>query len=353
MSADTVPQPAITMRRATLSDAPQLAEFYRRHFADRPRLNDTTLWEWEFALQPYISNELPFFVLDSGHRIEGGIGFVRLNLHIGAQTVAALHPVNFFVNPGFKGLHALRLFRAALSEAPVVLGSYVSEAAAPLVKRSGFVDLSAYYNAYYLPLRFSKPGTSAVRILRAAILNVSRRIWISILDAATLLRKPNVSYHVAETLNTNWLEHASTWRMANCAVVKDVNYISWRYASSPALNCRYIWQMRGDKPIALAIMHLDRVRGEAVLLDCMADSTDLWTLVGLLAKTMCWARRSGAGCWLTSALSTPLERALRTLGCGWHQSPLGLSVLCMEVGIRDIVNDYRNWHFMVGDTDVY
>jgi len=264
-----------------------------------------------------------------------------------------LHPVNFFVNPDFKGLPALRLFRAALSEAPVVLGSNISEAAAPLVKRSGFVDLSAYYNAYHLPLRFSKTGISAVRILRAAILNVARRIWISILDAAAMLRKPGISYHIAETMNTSWLELVSAWRMANCAVVKDANYISWRYAASQVLNCRYIWQMRGDKPIALAIMHLDKVRGEAVLLDCMAESADLWTLVSLLAKTMDWARRSGAGCWQTSALSAPLERALRSLGCGWHQSSLGLSVLCMEAGIRDIVNDYQNWHFMIGDTDAY
>jgi len=341
------------MRRATGSDAPRLTEFYNRHFADRPRLNDTSLWKWKFAAQPDISNAFPFFVLDNSHSIEGGIGFVHLNLYIGTQIVAAVHPVNFFVNPGFKGLHALRLFRAAVNEAPIVLGSNISEAASPLVKRSGFVDFSAYYNAYYLPLQINRSETSTIRTFRFAILYLIRRIWISILDAAVLFRKPDVSYQVAETLNTSLLAQVSTWRMANCAIVKDANYISWRYASSPVLNCKYIWQMRGNKPIALAIMHLDLMRGEAVLLDCIAESTGLWTLVGLLTKSMYWARRSGAKYWITSTLSAPLERALRTLGCRWQQSSLGLSVLCSENSIRDVVTDYKNWHFMVGDTDMY
>ena len=354
MTAEAMPQPAIVMRRAARADAAHLAEFYARNFADRPRLNDTALWEWEFAQQPGAGDSFPFFVLEAeaGDRIEGGIGYVRFQWRAGAHIVAGLHPVNYFVNPNFKGLHALRLFRAALSEAPVVLGSYISDAAAPLVKRSGFVDLSAHYNAYHFPLCFIATGTSLARGLRAAILNLGRRMWVSMLGAVARLRTSNLHYHVAERVDTRWLSHTFAWRLADCSVVKDANYVAWRY-SSPALNCRYIWQLRGETPIALAVMHLDQARGEAVLLDCMAENGEPWALLGLIAKTMSMARRGGAGIWITHTLSAPLERALRMLGCGWRQSPLGLTVLCADVSIRDQVNDYRGWHFMVGDTDVY
>ena len=352
MTAQSAPQPSIAMRRATCADAAPLTEFYRRHFADRLRLNDTALWTWEFSGQPGAGERFPFFVLDSGHCIEGGIGFVRFNLRAGAQIIAGLQPVNYFVNPSFKGLHALRLFRTALSEAPVVLGSYTSDTAAPLVKRSGFVDFSAHYHAYHLPLRFINSATNIMGVLRAGLLWLTRHLWVSMLGTVTRLRTSDVRYHVAETVNTIWLSHTSAWQLANCSIVKDADYLAWRY-SSPALSCRYIWQLRDDQPIALAIMHLDQARGEAVLLDYMAENSEPWALLGLLAKTMSDARRGSANVWITHTLSAPLERALRMLGCGWRQSPLGLTILCADAGIRDLATDYRNWHVMVGDTDVY
>lgn len=352
MTAQAASQPAIIMRSATAADAAALAEFYRRHFAGHRRLNDFALWNWEFARQPGAMQKFPFFVLDSGKRIEGGIGFTRFNLRIREQIVAGLHPVNFFVNPDFKGLHALRLFRAVLSEAPIVLGSYISEAAAPLVKRSGFVDLSAHYNAYHFPLRLISPATSVIAAIRATTLNFMRRIWMSILGAVTRLRTSGIRYCVTENLDKNWLSCISGWRLASCSIAKNAEYVTWRY-SSPALACRYIWQLRGDRPIALAVMHLDRTRGETVLLDYMAENNEPWALLGLLAKTISDARRGSSNLWITHTLSASLERALRMLGCGWRRSPLGLTVLCTDAGLRDSVTDFRGWHFMVGDSDVY
>lgn len=352
MNAPAESQPAIVMRRATDADAPALMEFYQRHFPGRPRLNNLALWNWEFAGQPGAQQKFPFFVLDSGRRIEGGIGFTRFNLHAGGQISAGLLPVNFFVNPGFKGLHALRLFRAMLSEAPIVLGSYISEAAAQLVKRSGFVDLSAHYNAYHLPLRFITPATSLTGTLRATALQLVRRLWLSLLGAYTLLCTLGIRYCVAESLNQEWLQYISNWRLANCCIAKNADYITWRY-SSPVLACRYIWQLRGGKPIGLAVMHLDQSRGEAVLLDCIAESSEPWALLGLLAKTIRDARRGRARLWITHTLSAPLEHALRTLSCGWSRSPLGLTVLCTDTRLHDAATDPRGWHVMVGDTDVY
>lgn len=53
------PQPAVVLRRATGTDAARLTEFYRKHFADRPRLNDSALWRWEFTGQPGAERHFP------------------------------------------------------------------------------------------------------------------------------------------------------------------------------------------------------------------------------------------------------------------------------------------------------
>ena len=350
MTIHSASTPAITLRRATHADAMQLVEFYARHFADRPRLNDTALWTWEFAAQPSAAENFPFFVLDSGERIEGGIGYLRFDWHAGAQTIAGVRPVNYFVNPNYKGLHALRLFRTALSEAPLVLGSYVSDSAMPLVKRSGFSDLSRHYFAYHFSLR---RAASATGKLRNAALVLSRRVWLAGVWAVARLRVPKIHYHSTDRLDLTWLENTKSWRLSNCGIVKDAAYLTWRYADSPVLNCHYIWQLRGDAPIALAILHLDPTRREAVLLDCLAVNDDFWRLAGLISRTMLHARRAGAQLWTTHALSTPLDRVLRALGCARRQSPFGLSVLCADERLRAQITDPRHWHFMVGDTDVY
>lgn len=349
----TTSSPAIDMRRATPGDAARLAEFYREHFASRPRLNDAALWNWEFAEQPGAREHVPFFVLDAGDRIEGGIGYVRFDWRAGTDIVAGIHPVNYFVNPKLKGLHSLRLFRAALNEAPVVLGSYVSDDAMRLVKRSGFIDLSAHFYGYHFSLRIAASAVGVPGKLRNAAVVLSRRVWMAGLRALVGLCAPNIRYQVATTLDSGWLAHAESWRLADCGIVKSATYLAWRYAASPALNCRYVWQLRGNKPIALAILHLDPAHGDAVLLDCIAANDDFWHLLGLISRTISHSRESGAGLWTTHALSPVLERVLRTLGCGRNRSPFGVNIYCADEKLRETITDPRRWHFMIGDTDVY
>ncbi len=347
------PQPAVVLRRATGTDAARLTEFYRKHFADRPRLNDSALWRWEFTGQPGAERHFPFFVLDSGTSIEGGIGYVRFTLRVCGFTVAGVHPVNYFVNPSFKGLHALRLFRSALSEASLVIGSNFSVSAMQLLKRTGFVDLSNRFQAYYLPLPNLDSGACATGKVRRATAAFLRRLWLATANGASRIRAPKIRYELTEEMDVSWLPNVESWRLADCSIVKDSTYLAWRYGRSPALNCRYVWQISGDRPVGLAIMHLDLVRSEAVLLDCLAEKDDMWLLLGLIGQTMVHSGNAGAATWTTQALSAPLDRVLRSLGCRRGRSTVGFRVFCADATLREYITDPNRWHFMIGDTDVF
>ena len=95
-------------------------------------------------------------------------------------------------------------------------------------------------------------------------------------------------------MDVSWLPNVESWRLADCSIVKDSTYLAWRYGRSPALNCRYVWQISGDRPVGLAIMHLDLVRSEAVLLDCVAEKDYMWLLLGLIGQTMVHSCNAGA-----------------------------------------------------------
>jgi hypothetical protein len=178
-------------------------------------------------------------------------------------------------------------------------------------------------------------------------------VWLETLYTLTRLRSPNIRYHTADNLDVHWLENTKSWRLADCGVVKAAVYLRWRYAANPALQCRYVWQLRNNEPIGLAILHLNLAQREAVLLDCIALNDNFWHLLGLIARTMRYARHAGAALWTTHALSSSLDRVLRVLGCGRRQSPFGLSVLCNDASLRARITDPHRWHLMVGDTDVY
>ena len=110
---------SIVVRRACKDDITALEAFYRRDFPDRPRLSDMALWRWEFTENPQVSDNLPFFVIESGGNIHGTIGYVPLRLRVGERTISSGHPVNYFVGPQYIGLPALQLFRAMQNDCPI------------------------------------------------------------------------------------------------------------------------------------------------------------------------------------------------------------------------------------------
>ena len=136
------------------------------------------LWRWEFTENPQVSDNLPFFVIESGGNIHGTIGYVPLRLRVGERTISSGHPVNYFVGPQYKGLPALQLFRAMQNDCPIVFAGYFSGDSKRLLMKMGYVDLSKHVQKYYLSLHTDTVRLKTLRHrLRSRSLQLLRRAW--------------------------------------------------------------------------------------------------------------------------------------------------------------------------------
>jgi len=348
LPAATSSSPVIQVMRATKQDWPELAEFYAREFNEHPRLNDAKTWQWKILEQPTNSPQVPFFILKVNDRIEGGIGYLSFPMCIGQSTITAIHPVNYFVNPRYKGLPALRLLRAVLQEGDIAIGSNLSVVAQQLLEKSGFIDHSAYFFSYRLLLRITSRST-----LRGLLVWVWRRARESLLHTLLQLQHRSLTYHIATKLDNTWLQKASEWPLPGYGIQKSAEYMIWRYARSPLLNCCYIWQLDNGKPAGLAVLHFDAHEKAAVLLDLCAASFESGSFVGLIVAAIQHARSEGMNTFDTHSMSPQIEAALRRTGCAGYASSLGLVLYSRDTTIARTIEIPGHWHFILGDTDRY
>lgn len=342
------PSPDIKVMRATANDWPALAEYYAREFGDRPRLNDARLWHWKFLEQPGDARHVPFFVLKVDGRIEGAIGYLQFDLCVGDASVAAIHQVNYFVNARYKGLPALRLFRATLQEGQIAIGANASDDARRLFTKSGFVDLAAHVHSYHLGLGMM-PRTN----LRSRVIWAGRRVWESILCGYFRTMRHALTYRIDHELDDALLEIAGAWPPGGIGIRKTAAHLRWRYAHSPVLNCRYVWQFDNGIPVSLAVAHFDERERTAVLLDVTAATFESDRCTGIILETIRHARANAMGMLVTHCMSPVVEPVLRRVGFGHVPSDLGFLVYSPDSEDKGTLANARRWHFMLGDTDRY
>lgn len=345
------PQPPpvnINIRRALPADWPSLAEFYQRCFPERPRLNDARLWHWQFVEQPGADDLLPFFILDVDGRIEGAIGYLRMTLIVRGTKISTALPVNYFVNPKYLGLPALRLFRAVTHEAPVVIGAYISGDARRLLLKSGFIDLSTHIIQYYAALR-----PNVVSSIRGHAITHLRRAWECVLGFYARRCCDRITYIVSKEINPDWANRAAGWRRAECQVEKSAAYYHWRLTQNPVLDCTCVWQIQDTMPVGFAAVHLDHRERTAVLLEWNTDGVELHRDIDFLYAVIRFARSQHMDYLVTDAMSPTLHHALRWIGFGHRMSDLGFMVYGQDAEIKAVVSNPSGWHFMVGDSDRY
>jgi len=340
--------PTIEVTRAAAHDWPALAEFYARQFSERPRLNDARVWQWEFLEQPGDAPHVRFYVLKVDGRIEGAIGYLQFDLCVGDASFAAIHPVNYFVNPRYKGLPALRLFRAMLEQRRIVIGSYVSDDARRLLNKSGFIDFAAHVHGYYMGL-----GISPHSNLRDRLVWAGRRVWETVLRAHVRTMDRSLTYRIDVELDAALLEIAGAWPPPGIGIRKTPEYLLWRYARSPALNCRYLWQFANGAPVSLAVLHFDKRENSAIVLDLTAATFESDRCTGIFLEMIRHSRANALDMFTTHCMSPMVEAVLRRIGCGRVTSDLGFMLYIPDAEEKKIPSDAKRWHFMIGDTDRY
>lgn len=343
------------IRRARREDMPDIEAFYRIHFSDRPRLNNVALWRWEFIEHPLITGDLPFFLIESGGEIQGTIGYQPLQLRIGEQTLKGGYPVNFFVTPKFRGLPALRLLKAALNECPIVFAGYISDDSKRLFRKMGFVDLSQHVRGYYFSLRFD--ATRAISTPRRFLSKMCYRLRTAWGGLLTLYFDrfwiTGVRHEIANDLHKDFENFITNKPEQMLSVYKDNTYLRWRYSRSPALNCLFIHQYHRNRPSGLAVVHIDSRQNQAIILDIIIHPFTLSRSIHLLAAVVSECRKHRLSMLTLDILNAQIEKALRIFGFGSVSSQTGLTAYAADKNILALLSDYRNWHFIIGDTDKY
>jgi hypothetical protein len=355
---DTNPSaaPNIVVRQIEDHDMPSLVRFYRRHFADRPRLNDMTLWHWEFVTHPRVTRRRHFFIIDVDGEIEGGIGYVPLRLQTRGQEVDSCHPVNYFVNLKYKGLPALRLFKTVLSEYPTVIGGYFSSDAAKLIEKLGFVNLSAYVRSYHTSVSClaSSRAHSAQRTVRMMLIATVRHVWTLMLNGIfAVVSAGSLRHATANAIDPGFEALGGRGMGQRNFILKDGAYLRWRYEQSPALHCIFIHQYHQNMPDAMAVLHVDAVLQEAVILDILGGMLPLKRTVSLVLSILHYCRSQRVALLTTHLLNADLDKALRLCGFASDTSDIGLTVYARDPDVLAGLAEASEWHYVMGDTDRY
>ena len=235
-----------------------------------------------------------------------------------------------------------------MQEGRIVIGSYVSDDARRLLGKSGFIDFAAHVHGYHLGLRVTPRTPLSGRLIWAG-----RRIWESTLRGYIKTRHSALTYRLDTELNATLLEIAGTWTPPGTGIHKTAEYLRWRYACSPVLTCRYLWQFDNGVPISLAVVHFDSHEHAAVLLDLTAATFTSDRCTGMLLESLRQARAHALNLFTTHCMSPGVEAILRRIGCGHITSDLGFMVYSPDAERKKILADAKHWHFMLGDTDRY
>lgn len=337
--------PAPVVRRVEERDLPALRAFHRRYSPNRARLNNTAIWHWEFDQRRNTRGEYPYFVLATGNRIEGAIGYVPATLRAGGANHESGHPVDFFVEPAHRGLPALRMIKAVMAELPTAFAGYVSDDARRLFGKLGYKDLSTALGSWYCPLR--SPDSRAVGRIKSA----ARTIWLLALLVVTSIATFGRLRHVVLDRPPPGFPVAGAEQGfgAGNHVLKSAAYLDWRYRQHPALTCFYVSQCRAGKPRALAIVGYESDAGRLLLLDAIGPRISWAARAALILAVLRAARRRGA-LEIATHLAGPLARSLRL--CGFSRtSAMGFLVYARDIELLKRLSVAADWHFTLGDTD--
>lgn len=348
MAEATAGTPAISVRRARFEDRARLLDFYAQHHSQRSRLTDGVVWDWLFTQQPDASSEPPLYVLEVDGDIAGGIGYIGADVLVAGQKISGILPINYFINPAFRGLPALRLLRAALDGRTLAIGAYVSPDARRLLLKFGFVDLSAALRSYHYGLQVRG------NIRSAATWSLRRSVELLRRGTRKLLY-PELAHRISTVLDRQFLESCRS-ELGLHRLEKSFEWLNWRYVQSPLLNSttfhvEFVYQFRGGHPVAMAIIGKDMARRELVILDVIWHTDAL--LGALIDEVIARGRIGRCDVVSTHALSAPLHKIFVAGFFASSVSNVGMVVLARDPALREEATDPARWHFMIGDCDAY
>jgi hypothetical protein len=314
------------------------------HHAHRARLTNIDATRWLFQ-QPKLT-ESPCYVIDVGNgKLGGAIAYVASKLRFGGHEFKSVFPINFFIDPLYRGLPSLRLLRSVLSEADIVIGAYISPDAKRLMAKHGFVDRSEHFRGYYYALKRASP-------IKQRLARTGFRVIEALWQVATRAVEPALRYRVTKEVEADFIDQLGAMEGVE-HFSKSVDWLRWRYRESPFLDCKFVYQWRGPVPIGLAVVHLDKQRNELAILDFIWREQSRLAQQNLLAQIIAMGRDLECERVVTHAMSDRFHRILSAGMFRSNVSELGLVLWAKDAQQLQSLANSQRLHIMLGDTDAY
>jgi GNAT superfamily N-acetyltransferase len=136
---------AISVRRARLSDYPQIAAFIREAYQEQSLFKAKGRWDWQFVNDPYIKSddgEVPVWIAEDSGRVIGQIAVQEGEIQIDGVTYSAGWIVDVMILPSYRGLGlGHRLYAEVAKECLILVTLTMAPATRRIAEGLGAVNL--------------------------------------------------------------------------------------------------------------------------------------------------------------------------------------------------------------------
>ena len=328
-----------------------LFDFRERVFPQNDKQLDKKRWDWLFRQNPETTGTtIPTWVLRNGKQVVGSVSSIFLRVKVGVSVFTCSFGSDYFVDKMYLGLPALRLLKIMQKQSQVNIGANLSASAAKLFKKMKYTDLSE--NVKVVTAFFPKNNQSSLSIksfIKYYVYKIIRRFFCfkkfnkritCILPKSAQMLWENLSPHLY------------------VSVVKDYNYLKWRYKQCLSVDYRFIILETKKQMVALAVLTIQQEgkNGKRGLIaDILVDPDDFFASCGIINACLEFFQEKGCTLCFTHLLNDRMLRYFKIMGFNVSKSDLGLMVLLPKHNnqeLQGLVNSAK-WSFWIGDTDRY
>ncbi|WP_419663466.1 uncharacterized protein Dvar_37760 [Desulfosarcina variabilis str. Montpellier] len=335
------------IERLSMKDVDLLFEFKQRLMPDNSKWMDRPRWNWLYKENPFV-DLTPVWVIKSNGRIVGSISGIVFKIHSGDESFTAYHGADFFVEEGFRGLPALRLFKKMASDGDLVVAANLSPDAKKLFLKMGFVDFSDHL--YEAKVILSSGNYSFHRFLVKRLVQNFMKLGTRLIGYEASINK-----EIPDNYELLWKRIV---KRREYGIEKSRSYLRWRYAQCPSIQYDFVSiTLQGNlKCLAVASIITDNGTGgsNGLLFDLLLPENDFLALIAALSAIINYFKRKRCDSFQMHWNASWARPILKGLGFWITQSDLGWLVNTRKDNekLQKLMNP-GTWYFSLGDTDKY
>ena len=289
--------------------------------AGRAREDTQALFDWLY-FSPHLSQDAPrAFVAVDGSSIIGHIGFTMSEWRLGHDRVNVVQPVNWVLDPTYRGLLGLSLIMKVLSGAGVAVTVGGTPIAQRMLPKLGFaerLDVGSYVKVL-APLRFLGTSRTGHQLAKNSA-KVAHKLGTDLCRSFRRLGNGARRCQLVEVDDPS--TRASDAKLPGTSQAPAVlrnslapQFLKW-YQACPVGQVRVLQCLVQGQMIGTAVVMLRTTGGTGhaslLTLDTVIDDETVW--VDLVEAIEEFAREQGAAYINALATYTPLRRALKHRG---------------------------------------